>query len=111
MTPEGRVLAACLDYLHARKIFAWRNNSGAVKYQNAEGRGRFLRFGYVGSSDIIGVLPDGRFLAVECKAEKGRVSEAQRFFLSEVTKLGGVSVVAKSIEDVAAVLAAEGYKA
>lgn len=109
MTPEGRVVSACLEYLKVRGVMAWRNNSGAVKYKNGAGRDRFLRFGYVGSADIIGCLPDGRFLAVECKTETGRVSEAQRFFLADIRKFGGVAVVARSVEDVAEVLKAEGY--
>ena len=108
-TPEGRVVKACLEYLHVRKIFAWRNSTGAVHTRRANGSEGFLRFGCVGSADIIGCLPDGRFLAVECKAEKGKLSEAQRYFLADITKLGGVAVVAKSIEDIAAVLAADGY--
>ena len=109
-TPEGLVVQACLEYLHLHKIMSWRNNTGAVKYKNAKGAGRFLRFGYVGSSDIIGILPDGRFLAVECKAST-KLSEAQRYFLADIRKNGGVAVVAHSVEDVAAVLAAEGYAA
>jgi hypothetical protein len=107
--PENAVKNACLEYLKICKIMAWSNNTGAVKYKNGAGRDRFLRFGYVGSADIIGCLPDGRFLAVECKAEKGRLSEAQTSFLASVKECGGVAVVARSIDDVAATLAAEGY--
>ena len=59
---ESDVLRGCLDYLKMKNIFCYRNNSGATKVGS-----RFIRFGYKGSSDIIGILPDGRFLAVECK--------------------------------------------
>jgi hypothetical protein len=107
--PENMVKNACLQYLNVLGIMAWSNNTGAVKYRNGAGADRFLRFGYKGSADIIGCMPDGRFLAVECKTEKGRVSESQREFLAGIKKSGGVAVVARCVEDVAEVLQAEGY--
>jgi hypothetical protein len=55
-TPEGAVLAGCLRYLEIRGIYHWRNSTGAVRI----GPGRFMRFGKVGSSDILGVLPGGK---------------------------------------------------
>jgi hypothetical protein len=93
-------VSACLEYLHTRKIVSWRNNTGAVKYKNASGASRFLRFGCVGSSDIIGWMPDGRFLAVECKAKGGKLSDAQCDFISGLNRSGGVAIVAYSVDDV-----------
>jgi len=66
-TPESMVLEGCLSYLRARQIYHWRNSTGCVRMAS----GHFMHFGKVGSSDIIGVLPDGRALFVECKAPKG----------------------------------------
>lgn len=92
---ENAVLEQCLDYLHVKQIFAWRNNTGAVKVGK-----RFIRFGYVGSSDIIGITKDGRFLAVECKREKGGVlSEPQKVFLEEINRNGGVAICVHSVLD------------
>lgn len=92
---EDEVLRGCLDYLRATGHFVWRNNTGAVKI----GR-RFIRYGTPGSSDILGILPDGRFLAVECKREKGgRLSELQKAFLTAIKINGGVSIVARSVEE------------
>lgn len=71
MTPEGAVVRSCLDYLAVRGIMAWRNNSGATHTERKDGSRGFVRFGRVGSADILGVLPGGRFLAVECKAPRG----------------------------------------
>jgi len=53
-----------------------------------------------GISDILGILPDGRFLAVEVKTKKGRVSPEQQVFLDRINALHGVGFVARSIEDV-----------
>ncbi|MBL8967690.1 MAG: VRR-NUC domain-containing protein [Spirochaetaceae bacterium] len=100
-TPEGEVLNACLEYLRLRRVYAWRNNSGAVKLRGAAGaRDRFVRYGKPGSSDILGILDDGRFLAIECKAPRGKgPTEAQRDFLEDIRKRGGLAFVARSVED------------
>lgn len=95
MKEESFVVNACLDFLQIKKIFAWRNNTGAVK----AGKNRFIRFGHVGSADIIGVCPDGRILCIECKRPKGgRLSEPQKEFLDCINRNGGIGIVVNSIE-------------
>ncbi len=109
-TPEGAVLSAILDYLKARKIYAFRMNTGAGKLTNgASHASRFVRFGFPGCSDILGILDDGRFLAIEVKSEKGKATFEQLDFLAEIAKRGGVAFVARSIEDVDRHLFAPGY--
>jgi hypothetical protein len=93
--PESEVLRACLDYLAARGIFAWRNNTGGARVEG----NRFIRFGVKGSPDILGVMPDGRILCVECKSAKGRLTREQREFGEAVLRRGGVYVVARGVED------------
>ena len=97
MTPEGAVVKAILDYLAVRRIYAWRNQTGATRIDDGK---RFIRFGHVGSSDILGILDDGRFLAIEVKGPKGRASMAQLVFLAEIAKRGGLAFVAWGVEDV-----------
>ena len=104
MTPEGRIKAACLRYLERRGFFVWNNPSGAVKIAD-----RWLHFGKKGSSDILGCLPDGRFLAVEVKAQGGRLSPEQSAFLEKVRGLGGVAVLARSYQQLDSALRREGY--
>lgn len=99
MTPEGAVLNSILDYLRIRHVFAWRNNTGATKIRTPGGD-RFIRYGLKGSSDILGILDDGRFLAIEVKAPAGRVTQEQKDFLESIRKRGGVAFVARSVEDV-----------
>lgn len=92
---ENIVLSQCLEYLKMCGFFVFRNNTGAFK----TGR-RFVRFGFPGSSDILGILPDGRFLAVECKREKGgRLSDLQKEFLSKIKDNGGVALCVHSLEE------------
>jgi hypothetical protein len=105
LTPEGRVKSAILRYLKRRGFFVWNNPTGAIQIRP----GKFLRFGKVGSSDIIGVLPDGRFLAVEVKAPNGRLTPEQSAFLEDVRSLGGAAIVTRSFRELDAALRREGY--
>ena len=98
--PEGAVLKACLEYLKLRGAFVWRNNTGALR----DKKNRPVFFGKAGSSDILGVLPGGRFIAVECKASNGRLSENQLDFLNEIERMGGLAVIARSVEDLEKIL-------
>jgi hypothetical protein len=104
-TPENRVKAEVLRYLKVRRIYCWSNPSGAVRIRP----GKFMSFGLKGSSDILGLLPGGRFLAVECKAAHGRLSPEQRQFLADIKALGGMAIVARSYRDIEAALIEAGY--
>ena len=105
MTPEGRIKAACLRCLERRGIMAWNNPSGAVRVAPD----RWVSFGRKGSSDIIGLLPGGRFLAVEVKASRGRLAPEHSEFLEKVRGLGGLAVVARSWRDLEAALREAGH--
>ena len=52
-----------------------------------------------GVSDIIGIYK-GKFLAIEVKTEKGRLSKHQEEFLDHVVWNGGIAIVARSVDDV-----------
>jgi hypothetical protein len=104
-TPEGIVLAWCMKYLRIHNIYAWRNNTGAVQIRP----GQFMSFGKVGSSDILGILPGGRILCVECKAPGGRLSPEQKQFLEDVKALGGLCLVVKNWRELDTALRTEGY--
>lgn len=115
---EQDTVRAILQFLALHRIPAWRINTGAVKIER-----RFLRFGSVGMSDIIGILPQssvtalrimradsytirdgivtmGRFLAIEVKSATGTVTPAQQAFLDQVTTAGGKAFLARSVADV-----------
>lgn len=101
---ESQLVKWCLDYLATRKIFAWRANSGAVTAEY-KGKKRFVRFsGAKGLSDIIGILPSGRFLAIEAKVGRNKPTEAQEEFLARVRASGGVAAVVYTPEDMIAAL-------
>lgn len=53
-----------------------------------------------GVPDIVGVMPDGRFLGIEVKAPKGKVSDHQERFINNINATGGLAFVARSADDV-----------
>jgi len=104
-TPESLVLDGCLQYLEIRGIYHWRNNTGAVQVRP----GQFMRFGKVGSSDILGILPGGKLLCIECKAKSGRLSPEQKQFLDDARELGALALVVRGWQELDEALREAGY--
>lgn len=77
----------------------WRNNVGAARTQD----GRVVRFGTKGQADILGVLRlptgTGLFVAIEVKSARGRLRPEQRAWGAMVQAMGGLYIVARSVED------------
>src|SRR3972149_3844401 len=81
--------------------FYWRQNTGCFKGEY-ESKPRFVRFGVPGMADICGVLPGGRALYIEAKSAKGKQSPHQIAFQAAVEGAGGLYILARSLDDVAA---------
>ncbi len=78
-----RQIRALLD---AFGIFHWKQWQGPMSHPR-------------GISDIIGIY-QGRFLAIEVKTPKGKLTDSQRAFIQRVNREGGIAFVARSVEDV-----------
>ncbi len=92
-TPESAILKSCLARLEALGAFVWRQNQGAMTGEH-NGKRRFMRFASAdGISDIIGVLPTGHMIAVECKRKGGKATEKQMRFLLRVSDCGGCAIL------------------
>ncbi|MGQ0721037.1 MAG: hypothetical protein ACT4PE_05615 [Candidatus Eiseniibacteriota bacterium] len=124
-TPEGRILKACLDYLAANGIAAWRINVTGVPIAGQPGR--FRPAPSRGIADIIAIAPlktyDRRSfglppvtmrqptpIAVEVKSERGRQSPAQRAFALKWEAAGGIYIIARSVQELGAKLRQAGVK-
>jgi hypothetical protein len=100
------------DFLSWNRIIHWRQNSGAMRayHKNKYGifKERFIRFIYmlypktqdVKFSDIGGVLPDGRILAIEVKKKGEKPDDQQEKYLQMIRKSNGVAFWADSLETV-----------
>lgn len=96
---EKDIQKAILEYLQLLRIFAWRNNTGAMSGEH-HGKKWFMRFGFPGIADILGILPSGRFLAIEVKRPGGKLTLDQVAFKQAVESNGGMYLLAQSIDDV-----------
>jgi hypothetical protein len=99
---EAEILRAIIQLLHRhpRVAQAWRINSGTFAERNRDGSTRYIRANTArGMSDIMGILKDGRTLAIEVKSRTGRMRPGQEEFLQTIRSAGGVAGVCRSVED------------
>jgi len=94
---EKEIEKQILDYLSLLpECFVWKcNNFGTYgKFRKAKSK-HIIN----GVSDILGIYK-GRFLAIEVKTKTGKTSTEQDQFLENIRIQGGISFVARSLEEV-----------
>jgi hypothetical protein len=87
---ETDVQSAICDYLTLRKVFFLRLNNIPAAFRDRTGALQFRKMGKYarpGLADIL-VVKDGRAIFLEVKAEKGRQSNDQIVFGSDVIMAG-----------------------
>lgn len=98
-----------LDWLKSVGVMAWKNQSVGIFDQK---RGIYRKpnnkHHIKGTSDILGIMPNGQFLAIECKAPLKNprsderlfvlASPEQQDFILRVCKSGGLAFVADRLE-------------
>jgi hypothetical protein len=109
MSPETKIQNLILMALSKAGCLVFRNETagawvGKVLHKDTSQvtltDARMIRFGLaVGSSDIIGISPTGKFLALEVKTSKGRATKEQLRFIKAVNDAGGIAGICRSVED------------
>lgn len=96
---EKQIENNILTFLKEIGIFCWKNQSVGVWSQE---RKQYLKphnqHHIKGVADILGILPSGRFLAIEVKAPKGRASPEQLTFITKINEAGGLAFLSRSVE-------------
>lgn len=59
---------------------------------------RLVRFGQVGSADIVAVK-GGKVYFIECKSPTGKLRDSQKMWLQEAEDHGAICIVAHSLEE------------
>ena len=93
---ENSVVKAVIDVLRYSGFKVWRMNAGKVR----TAKGHLVSLAPAGVSDVIGIAPSGRFVAVECKFVKNKPTGLQNDFLREINRMGGYGAVAYGSQDV-----------
>jgi len=84
----------CLLHLSSVGIFAYQNSTGATKGS----AGRYIRFGFPGSPDIVGIMPDGRYLGIEIKTGSAVQNKNQKKFEKKIKDNNGIYLIIRSLE-------------
>lgn len=94
MTPAQTLTHAVRDYLRLSGWVSFKCAAGMVK-----SAGRMVVFGTTGAPDIVAIKGD-RYLLLEIKAGKDRMSANQKAFQAMVEAVRGTYHVIRSIDDV-----------
>lgn len=96
--PEKAIVQHIINWLTIHGFYVWKQNNHATfdRKRGVWRKGTQKR----GVSDILGVVPGGRILAIEVKAKGGKVSDDQEKFLDAIASAGGVAFVAYSLDEV-----------
>lgn len=98
MGAEAEIQNTILAYLKYRRVFHWRQNSGAGIMKQGAGT-RFIRFGVNGAPDIF-VIKGGTIYGLEVKSKVGKQNENQVEFQRGFEEAGGKYHVVRCLEDV-----------
>lgn len=130
MRLEGGLLRRIMKCFGHGRVRLFRNNVGAAWMgPHVWANGQVIithparvKFGLIeGSSDLIGwrsryITEEdvgkeiAQFVAIEVKAPRGRISKQQERFIAAVVEAGGIGGVARSIDDVNALLLGKVYE-
>jgi len=92
---EQDIQKAISDYLEYSGFLVVKiNNVGIMKLN-----GQYIPPRQKGISDLI-CCKGGKFYAFEVKTSKGKISDHQQEFLDSVSRVGGIGIVVRSIDDV-----------
>lgn len=94
--PENIVTNSIRKYLDSLGIYHWKHHQSMYCSKK-------------GISDIIGIMPDGRLLAIEVKSAKGKPTDDQIDFLQAIDKCKGIPIIAYNVNDVVLGLATLDY--
>jgi hypothetical protein len=76
------------------KLFFFRSGSGTVKTE----KGSYFKSGKPGVPDI-SVIIDGRYIGLEVKTEKGKLTQIQEDCHQAIERVGGRCYVVRSVDD------------
>lgn len=94
--PEQAVQKAVLLWLRAQGALVAVTDAGAA-YRAGAFFGDAIPAGW---PDITGLLPNGRFIGVECKSKRGRQSQMQKAMEWEIRERNGIYILARCVDDV-----------
>jgi len=100
MTPHKKLQNEILRAFGVRgDMRVWLNPRGVGLFGN-----RRVTFGVPGQADICGLLHTGRMVQIEIKVGPDKQSNDQKNFQAMIERMGGLYILARSVEDVRAAI-------
>lgn len=96
---EKEIQLAICEYLTARGVFFWRQNTAPIFDTKANRYRPMPKYSMTGVPDII-VIRDGIFVGIEVKRLEGKLSDSQKAFKEKCLESGAEYHVVSSIDDV-----------
>jgi hypothetical protein len=91
--PETTVLKNCLKWLREHRIMCNRHDCGVRQTPSG-----LIQFGIKDAGDIIGILPNGVHLEIECKRGRGgRLSAGQQDRMRDIRATNGAYLVVHGV--------------
>jgi hypothetical protein len=82
------------------EVVMFRNNVGTAEFVSPQGDVMHVAYGLCpGSSDLIGMLKGGRFVALEVKRPGEQPTKSQQQFIALIRRMGGVADVVTSADE------------
>jgi hypothetical protein len=96
---ESELLSYALICLKQSGLVSWRVPNGPVTH-SVNGNTVRKKSPIKGFPDLAGVLPNGKFFAIELKTDKGRLSPEQLDWITKLNMSGAMAVVLRSKEEI-----------
>jgi len=100
---ENSLTIACINYMRLKGVYCWRQNNVGMVNDKQNGKTRYIS-AHKGTPDILGILPNGRFIGVEVKSIKGKQSEYQESFERNCKVNYGVYLLVRDIDEAIAMI-------
>ena len=99
---ESDIQRSIIGYLQILEnkgiLYFFRSGSGSIRTE----KGGFFKTGKSGCPDISVVIKGGQYVGIEVKTAKGKMSPAQKQTQAQITNLGGVYILVRSLEELQA---------
>lgn len=101
---ESEIQNLIITYFQSLGWYVLRVNSGGKlsNYTTKDGRSKkyMIRMAPAGTPDLIMCSKEGRFIGVEVKRPGGKPTDKQTETLHRINELGGIGILAESLDEV-----------
>lgn len=92
---EAELLSYALTCLKQSGLVYWRVPNQATRHN-----GIMKKSPIKGFPDLAGVMPNGKFFAIELKTDKGRLSPEQAEWITKLNMSGAMALVLRTKEEI-----------